>query len=252
MFIRGREYQLTHIVTVKRIPRTKLIEAKQWRPGDQRKMKELKEQLAQIQTDQAKFQTEIRDHRQRSEAQLSQVFQLPTQMAGRGSDVQMLETTNSEIEVDGHHQGGGQGTAVRVEDDQRLQTSRVASRTFKFDAIQQLDQEADFKLFKQWRTHWNNNAKVHSFSAFSREVQVYSLVTALGLHAAHMKEFHLGMNLNDEQTTVDLILEGLLNYYCSQQNVGVDRVKFIQRIQGPGETFNHFRFALEECAEDFK
>ncbi|QQP40411.1 Uncharacterized protein FKW44_014437 [Caligus rogercresseyi] len=58
------------------------------------------------------------------------------------------------------------------------------------------------------------------------------------------------MDLEDEGTTVTLILDNLQAYYRSQRNLTVDRVNFVQRKQGPHETFDQFRFALADMADD--
>eukprot|EP00095_Tigriopus_kingsejongensis_P009326 snap_masked-scaffold486_size158769-processed-gene-0.14 protein:Tk09326 transcript:snap_masked-scaffold486_size158769-processed-gene-0.14-mRNA-1 annotation:"hypothetical protein DAPPUDRAFT_258391" len=110
--------------------------------------------------------------------------------------------------------------------------------------------DASLKEFKLWRKQWVNNAKVHRLSAFPRDVQVYSLVSALGPHATRVAETQSSIDLDSDSSTVEIILEGLAKYYRHQRNVAVDRVKFRQRKQDPGESFYHFRFALEEDADD--
>lgn len=122
------------------------------------------------------------------------------------------------------------------------------ARAFRFDAISHLPQDADFRTFRLWKKQWYNNARVYRLSSFPQDVQVYSLVTALGPHATQIAETHHNIDLDDSQTTVDLILSSLNDYFRAQRNVAVDRVTFRSRRQEDGETFDHFRFALEELA----
>eukprot|EP00094_Tigriopus_californicus_P010955 TCALIF_10569-PA protein Name:"Similar to gag-pol Gag-Pol polyprotein (Walleye dermal sarcoma virus)" AED:0.25 eAED:0.27 QI:80/0/0/1/0/0/8/0/1134 len=53
-------------------------------------------------------------------------------------------------------------------------------------------------------------------------------------------------NLDNE----DGILENLQRYYCSQRSVVLDCVNFHQRKQDQSETFDQFRFAITDLAED--
>eukprot|EP00094_Tigriopus_californicus_P012653 TCALIF_12231-PA protein Name:"Protein of unknown function" AED:0.22 eAED:0.28 QI:0/0/0/0.8/0.25/0.2/5/0/703 len=123
-------------------------------------------------------------------------------------------------------------------------------RTFKFSHLEPLSQEASHAEYKRWRETWDNNARVHKLASFEREVQVYSVMTAMGPYASRIIKNHFQTNLNDEETTVDGILENLQRYYRSQRSVALDRVNFHQRKQDQSETFDQFRFAITDLAKD--
>ncbi|TRY80671.1 hypothetical protein TCAL_13410 [Tigriopus californicus] len=113
-------------------------------------------------------------------------------------------------------------------------------RTFQFSHLEPLSQEASHTEYKKWRETRDNNA----------EVQVYSVMTAMGPYASRIIKNHFQTNLDDEETTVDGIVENLQRYYRSQRSVAPDRVNFHQRKQDQFETFDQFRFAITDLAED--
>ncbi|QQP42181.1 Uncharacterized protein FKW44_016765 [Caligus rogercresseyi] len=132
----------------------------------------------------------------------------------------------------------------------RPQTATPASKAFNFSALSEVDQDISLRGFKEWRKKWESNGKVFNLTSFSRDIQVHSLLTAIGAHAGRIIVTHYAMDLEDEGTTVTLILDNLQAYYRSQRNLTVDRVNFVQRKQGPHETFDQFRFALADMADD--
>lgn len=123
-------------------------------------------------------------------------------------------------------------------------------RTFQFSHLEDLPQDSSYRKFREWQEAWFNNAKVYKLEKFEREVQVYSLLTALGPHATKIVKTHLNIQPDVQSTTVNGILDSLKNYYRSQRNVAVDRVALHRRTQHENETFDEFRFSLDEMAED--
>ncbi|QQP40606.1 Uncharacterized protein FKW44_014714, partial [Caligus rogercresseyi] len=123
-------------------------------------------------------------------------------------------------------------------------------KAFNFSALSEVDQDISLRGFKEWRKKWESNGKLFNLTSFSRDIQVHSLLTAIGAHAGRIIVTHYAMDLEDEGTTVTLILDNLQAYYRSQRNLTVDRVNFVRRKQGPHETFDQFRFALADMADD--
>ncbi len=123
-------------------------------------------------------------------------------------------------------------------------------RTFDYSAITQLAQDSTYRDFKEWQETWNNNARVKQFNTFDRETQVYSIVSAAGPHASRVLKTHLSINLDDNGTTAETIMQGLQTYYRDQRSVVVDRVAFRKCRQKANETFDEFRFRLVDMADD--
>ena len=123
-------------------------------------------------------------------------------------------------------------------------------RTFDYSAVSQLSQDSTYREFREWQETWNNNARVKQFSAFDRETQVYSLVSAAGPHASKVLRTHLNIDLDSNQTTADTVLDSLKTYFRDQRSVVVDRVAFRKCKQKATETFDEFRFRLVDMADD--
>ena len=126
----------------------------------------------------------------------------------------------------------------------------AAPRAPNLSALSPIPQDVSFKGFRDWRRMWNNNAQVYALHTFPRHVQVYSVVTAMGQHAANIVQTHFNVNLDAAETTVEGILDQLQTYYRAQRSVAIDRVAFHARKQGQNERFDKFRFALVDLAED--
>ena len=113
-----------------------------------------------------------------------------------------------------------------------------------------LSSDAQYRHFKDWHEQWKNNARINQLDTFSRETQTAALVTAIGPQVAKIIRYNLNLNIEEEGVTVNLILDRLQRHYREERNVTVDRVKFHRRRQGHNETFDEFRVALTEIAED--
>ena len=58
------------------------------------------------------------------------------------------------------------------------------------------------------------------------------------------------MSMSDKKTTVQGVLHRLDDYYRKKRKAILDRLAFRNRKQGENETFDRFRIALTELAED--
>eukprot|EP00095_Tigriopus_kingsejongensis_P009497 maker-scaffold1595_size34508-snap-gene-0.7 protein:Tk09497 transcript:maker-scaffold1595_size34508-snap-gene-0.7-mRNA-1 annotation:"hypothetical protein DAPPUDRAFT_245544" len=111
-------------------------------------------------------------------------------------------------------------------------------RGFNFAVLNRIAQDATHKDFREWCNCWENNARVHKLVSFK------------GTRATKIVKTHHGVNLDEESTTVEGILDQLQAYYRSQQNVTADRVAFHRRKQQPNEPFDSYRFSLADLAEE--
>ncbi len=121
-------------------------------------------------------------------------------------------------------------------------------RTFDYAVVSQLSQDSTYREFREWQESWTNNVK--QFDTFDRQTQVYSIGSAAGPHASKVLKTHLSIDLDDEDTTADTMMQGLQTYYRDQRSVVVDQVAFRKCKQKQNETFDEFRFRLVDLAED--
>jgi len=126
----------------------------------------------------------------------------------------------------------------------------LLAREFDISCIEEIGKDTDFVALKNWIRKWRNNAKRKSLDKYPRRDQVYSLLTAMGGHAANVLEVKYRLDMEDSATTVELMLQCLEKYYRSKRNIAVDEVAFCQRKQAPHESFDSFWFALSELADN--
>ena len=123
-------------------------------------------------------------------------------------------------------------------------------KAFDVSRLEELPSSAKFRQFRLWRDAWIANGKCHKLRLFTREEQVFAFLHAAGVHAAHVLEVHFHIDASADTTTVDVLLARLEAYYRANESVTVDGVRFAERVQAAGETFDDFRFALAELAKD--
>ena len=130
------------------------------------------------------------------------------------------------------------------------QLVKSVSKSFNISTLPKLSDEADYREFCQWKKQWEVNAKVHGLENFPRSIQVFSCGSAMGSKGMDIVEQACGINMDDEDVTVDGMLQAMQGYFREMRSLTVDRLQFHQRKQGPAESFDQFRFALNQMAED--
>jgi len=196
------------------------------------------------------WRLEVQKLREEEEAQMNQIMQKLNNLECQRQpiqsvdpQVQNLTQTNEQAEMT------SDGWQTEQIGDQ-LDSGKTVNRSFNLNGLNPLPIDAELKDFKNWCEAWENHAHVQQLSAFSNTTQVYALLSAIGPHTARILKQGFGMDMTSPSATVPLMLETLQKYFCAMRNIAVDRLNFCQRVQGPTEPFDQFRFALNDMADD--
>jgi len=82
----------------------------------------------------------------------------------------------------------------------------MVTKNFNFTLIDPLPAETDYKLFKRWRIHLENNAGAQQVRAYSQETQKILLIAAIGSDASEILRVDYSIDANTSGNTVDKML----------------------------------------------
>lgn len=154
-----------------------------------------------------------------------------------------LQMTQALAKVGAGAAGAAGGQAV-------VTAGQGPTKAFDISHLEEIPSGARFRDFRLWREAWEANGKRHKLHLFGREEQVYAFLQAAGTRAARVLKFHFKVDPDHVDTSVDRMTRLLEDYYRASQSETVAGVRFAQRAQRPGESFDDFRFALDELAAD--
>lgn len=113
---------------------------------------------------------------------------------------------------------------------------------------EKLSSSVNLRDFRVWRSSWQDFYRLSSICNLPREDQLAYLRACFTEDMRAACQHAVG--LNPATDDVDLSLNKIERYLRLQRNVAVDRVRFEERIQEEGESFDSFLIALKELASD--
>ncbi len=102
--------------------------------------------------------------------------------------------------------------------------------------------------WKRFKRAWTNYSLATGLNEKAEEVQVATLLTVIGEEAREVFATFTWTTAGDE-SKINKVLEKLEQYCQPRRNVPFERYRFNQRMQEPGESYDHFRTALLKLAE---
>ncbi len=172
--------------------------------------------------------------RAQMEQQQQMMQQLKEQSAARDADLQrLLSTSNSGL---------------------LTQTTKTERPICSKDAPKLLA-NANLNEFARWYQRWSDFVICQHLDAQTREAQVAALRSCLDDDLVRFLQQGI-ITVDDTTATISTYIDALKLYVRSQQNPLLDRIKFFQRQQETGESFDEFLATVKElkiaCDFSFK
>ena len=115
--------------------------------------------------------------------------------------------------------------------------SRIPKQNFK--KPNELEEQATLKDFDEWKKKLMDYYTLTGIDKCDDKVKVTTLRSYLSKHMHNILEFSIGIRDEDE-TTMDDVLEAIRKFIRSRRNVLLDRVEFERCRQKEGEDFESF------------
>ena len=113
-----------------------------------------------------------------------------------------------------------------------------------------LPSSVSMQEFKGWRASWRDYETLAELSKLSVRHQLAKLRSCLTADMRATLEHAIGIDSENSNHTVASVLDGIESYIRQQRDVALDRVKFEERKQEKGESFDAFLVALKQIADD--
>ena len=111
-----------------------------------------------------------------------------------------------------------------------------------------LSASVSLREFRVWRSSWDDYNRLCQLSTFSREDQLAFLRSCFTEDMRAMCQH--AVDIDGDTDSVNSALEKIEGHLRQQCNVAIDRVKFEERNQEEGESFNSFLISIKELAAD--
>ena len=144
---------------------------------------------------------------------------------------------------------------VVEEDDENVDAAEAGNQRERSKARTNLrpppmiEKDITYSAFKSWTSAWNNYAKATNLETCSREEQVATFLNNCSAGFLHTLEYVLEIKSNTPMTVKEVIA-AIQQHLRGQQNIVVDRYRWLHRRQGASESFDEFHAALMELTED--
>ena len=125
--------------------------------------------------------------------------------------------------------------------------SRIPKQNFKKPS--ELEEQATLKDFDEWKKKLMDYYTLTGIDKCDEKVKVTTLRSYLSKHMHNILEFSIGIKDEDE-TTMDDVLNAIKKFIRSKRNVLLDRVEFERYRQKEGEDFESFYIATQQLAFD--
>ena len=112
-----------------------------------------------------------------------------------------------------------------------------------------LEGEMTYSKFKTWKESWNDYCKLARVHGYARDEQRALLRSCFDIGVRTYINKVVGI-CEEDDLTIDEILDKISKYLRGKQNIAVDRVAFLKRKQENGENFDSFYMELNRLAED--
>ena len=137
-----------------------------------------------------------------------------------------------------------------TEPEQKVNNEGIISKSFNIGKLRAIDDELDYRGWRNWTRAWQNNAQCYALEKYPRSIQVHSLLTAGGPRVDKLVRTELKLDPEEDTCTVELIIEGLTRYFREKRSIVCDYMSLFSRTQRDNESFESFRMSLEEHADD--
>ena len=168
------------------------------------------------------------------------------QLALQQQQLSMMETIVGAIKADRPGSTDNRNSQVNVNQN-RSSNDTVTKNTGK--APDKLEKNTTYRQFKLWEKTWKTYAEINKLDKRTPRDQVNTFFNLCDKDFIHRLHYAFGIK---QETTLPLadVLNKIRTSLKNLQNVAVDRYQLVRRKQEPGESFEEFRVALAELAED--
>ena len=112
-----------------------------------------------------------------------------------------------------------------------------------------IEKDVTYRSFKSWSSAWTNYAKATNLNSLPRSDQVATFLTYCSAEFMNTLQYVLGIR-SDTTMTLEEVLKTISQHLRGQQNIVVDRYRWLHRCQEVNESFDSFHGALMELTED--
>lgn len=112
-----------------------------------------------------------------------------------------------------------------------------------------LETDTNFSTFSYWRETWKDYYMLTRINRMSQDRQRAHFRSCLTIDMKSLLKCAIGVSQEDDYT-VEEILDKIKNHLRNKRNVALDRVAFTERKQSEGESFDMFFVALKKLAEE--
>lgn len=146
---------------------------------------------------------------------------------------------------DGGREGSANGGAANEETTPRRPISRPHA-----EAPHKLSPNVSLREFKMWRSAWADYEELLQLRDQPARTQLAHFRSCLSPEMRGRLAHAVGVAEDDDTLPVREVLERLTTHFQRQRNVALRRVKFEERRQHEGESFDDFFVTLKELADD--
>ena len=125
--------------------------------------------------------------------------------------------------------------------------SRIPKQNFKKPS--ELEEQATLKDFDEWKKKLMDYYTLTGIDKCDDKVKVTTLRSYLSKQIHNILEFSIDIK-DENQTTMDDVLDAIRKFIRSRRNVLLDRVEFERYRQKEGEDFESFYIAMQQLAFD--